>query len=245
MARCSVALLRSSDFVSNIANVIPSTLNHPSLLALRAMNSIINTSKRSAEGLAYTPPAILDPAGDPNVANPILETLKRYCLMVEVYCNIFAKTTLMRKELLGINKARFEMETENSLAFAAHNLDLHSSAEKLSHQLQELDAELIRNRSRIESLLRLEERKVDLRFMLKDFTDRVNNDISQIDRILQTLVCDSCVAAAVFARCGWLPEQLRQECMDVFRQALTARGLRVTMGAYVLGSLTDRLQIRW
>jgi hypothetical protein len=80
---------------------------------------------------------------------------------------------------------------------------------------------------------------------IKESVNYLKKEIEQIDHILDHIVADSCVAATILVRVGWLPDQIRQESLDSLRNYLKSETtFNPTDSPYVLGCLLDRLQIR-
>lgn len=110
--------------------------------------------------------------------------------------------------------------------------------------MQELDNDTVKNRGRLEALKKLKEHHDTILKAVEDAIFRANTELEMLRRMLECIVCDSCIVAATLMRAGWLPEDLRQQCMMKFRQTLIDHGLKVTETPFVLGSMYDRLQTR-
>ena len=72
----------------------------------------------------------------------------------------------------------------------------------------------------------------------------IDAELHQVEDTLGTIVADSCVAAAVLVKGGWLPKQMRQEYMEQLRRELRKQSIQVSDSPFVLGCMVDRLQIR-
>lgn len=93
------------------------------------MNKILRNSTFGVD-ITYELPLTLDRAtnAETTATNPILETLKRFALMIEVHANINAKNDLQHqhaKELMEREKALEEINTANL------NIQNHSLTEQL------------------------------------------------------------------------------------------------------------------
>jgi hypothetical protein len=112
--------------------------------------------------------------------------------------------------------------------------------------LHKLDSELMTTK---EKILRVNNLMHDEKFLLYNAVfenaEFLKAEIAQLNTILDHLVADVCVAATVLVRAGWLPEQLRAECLDVMRDHLRETSkCPPSSDPYVLGCMMDRLQVR-
>jgi hypothetical protein len=122
--------------------------------------------------------------------------------------------------------------------------ELRSKEVKLIKSLQTIDMIIKEESSKLDTLNYVKEDDGELRKTIGSYVYDFRIEASKLQRTLDTAVNDACIAAVVFVRAGWLPNQVRSECLDLFQTELKARKMPASVSPFILGSLVDRLQIR-
>ena len=129
-------------------------------------------------------------------------------------------------------------------ALNAHIHELKQGYRRIESEHDAYNTELTKNRNKLKKLLSLRDERDILLDAFSQSMHYLRDELSQIDTILKYLVADSCVAASILVRSGWLPEQIRQECHDKMKDYMQVHGVDHSDSPYVLGCMVDRLQVR-
>ena len=163
----------------------------------------------------------------------------------ELYDINQANATLTQRVLdKGTRMKELEKKVEKARNSRADKMQkLYREREDTLHKL---DAELMSTK---EKILRVNSLLQDENNVMFDSVHEnslyLQAEITQLDKILENIVVDVCIASTVLVRAGWLPEQLRAECMDAMRDFVRDNTKSVSHAdPYVLGCMLDRLQVR-
>jgi hypothetical protein len=186
--------------------------------------------------------------GDSDLAGNLLTRLRELLAGVEGVCSAAAHSARLRAELGARNEQCVVLRDEVEAFVGRELAALDRQKEGAEGQLQLLDAEVTHSRMKIVRLGSLQAGRERVVKAIEEHRQYVSDERRQIDSILKCLVADSCIAATCLARAGWLPEQIRQECLEKFRKDLLAHksDMSLTESPFVLGCMLDRLQVkRW
>lgn len=251
VARCAIQLLaKFQDFASQLCSLAPATLPKTHLQALRMLNLLLNSSIAANLNIEQqTPHARLKfmaerCATDTNPPNNVVETLKKYLLLVDVSASIADYTNDVRTAVATCNDQIAVVVEENLEAKRQLGAALKLRYDTSMSHMHQLDAVLMRNRQQLDVIERNNSQKGDIARAMQQSCNFATAELQQVKDVLRYLVTDCCVAVAVLLRAGWLPEQVRQECMEQLRQNLIRHEVRVSDSPFVLGHLCDRLQMR-
>jgi hypothetical protein len=251
VSRCAAQLLtKSADFASHLCTLVPSSLPSSHLQALRTLNLLLNSTiapyinceqQSPHSRLKYMQERC---ESDMTPANNVYEALKKYLLLVDVAASIaeYANGVQTRADscMQDANRVAHEnAETRHQMA-----AQLKARNDAYMAQMHHIDATLTRNRQQLETIERNNAKKGDILRGMRQASAFAQAELTQVKDVLRYLVTDCCVAVAVLLRAGWLPEQLRQECMEQLRQNLIKHDVRVSDTPFILGHLADRLQMR-
>lgn len=121
--------------------------------------------------------------------------------------------------------------------------EMKENFKSLEAELHSLDFELFACKEKLKRVQLLLKDKVKYELAIKESRSFLCADIDIIDSVIKNLVGDACLAAVILVRCGYLPDHIRAETFDVFRNAIK-KDFTCTESPFVLGSLVDRLQLR-
>lgn len=251
VARCATQLLvKFQDFASQLCSLAPASLPKTHLQALRMLNLLLNSAIAANLNVEQqTPHARMQfmaerCAADTNPPNNVVETLKKYLLLVDVAASIYDYTSGVKSGVIVVNNQVTAVVAENQEAKRLLGAVLKLRYDTSMAHMHNTDATVAKNRQQLEVIERNNAQKGDIARALQQASNFATAELKQIKDVLRYLVSDCCVAVAVTLRAGWLPEQVRQECMEQLRQNLIRHEVRVSDSPFILGHLCDRLQMR-
>jgi hypothetical protein len=175
----------------------------------------------------------------------LFDYLRCYLYALEVCIRMRERIEKNRQQAATIMKGVHEALAHHESKFDGHARSLQAHRDSLEEQIRRVDGESLRTRRKLDGLVRMSEQADSLKPALDGFKSIVQTELAQVDGILKTMVGDSCLAATVFARAAWLPEDRRQKCMKTLRSQLQANDVAVTADSpFLLGNLLDRMQVR-
>lgn len=174
------------------------------------------------------------------------QKLVLYLKRLEELYDSNAANNLEKQRVLRKGAELKECEEEIHKARNSYMESMQKQYREREEILHKLDSELMTTK---EKILRVNSLMHDEQFLhynsVFESAEFLKAEIAQLDHILDHIVADVCVASTLLVRAGWLPEQLRAECLDTLRDYLRDN-VKVTPSAdpFVLGCLLDRLQVR-
>jgi flagellar biosynthesis chaperone FliJ len=243
ISRGCITLIRSSEFATQLGCINPMSLSQSQLYAIDSLfvSFSVITDDDLVEDL---PSGAIRPLSLHSLNNPVMDTIKELLFALADYRRDMDRVNEEKLKCIRLWEQRTSLVASNSRLLDSSIVQLQHQINTLSDQVQSLDLRLDEGRRKLESLEIIHDRRDDLTRLLRLYKSSVETELCQIDKILATFVGDICVAAAVFARGSWLPEELRCECRDLLRAALQPTGVKVSASVLVLGNLVDDLQIR-
>lgn len=212
-------------------------------------------------------PALL-PQSQPQAtvaAHPLYDVLRKYLILIDLYAASSEFLTNQRAVLEEKKKHLEEIQNFNVKEKENICLGLKEQLEQLMGQLTLLDSTIQKNRLKQETIEKSRIRKVELSKGLSCARSFAQSELSKISDVLRGFVHDIVIGVALFFRVGWLPDQLRQESLEIIRQEIS-RNYRLLAGSFsasmgyagnansdddkrtgnplILGTLLDRLQCR-
>lgn len=191
-------------------------------------------------------------------SHPLYDVLRKYLILIDLYA-VSSEFISNKRAILEDKKKKLEeirqfniKEKENIC------VGLKEQLEQLMNQLNLLDTTIQKNRLKQETIEKSRIRKAELSKGLTSARSFAQSESNKISDTLQVFVHDIVVAITLFFRVGWLPDQIRQESLEIIRQEID-KNFRYPSGAVpsgpslddkkvgsplILGSLLDRLQCR-
>lgn len=240
-----VSFFATPDFNERFINFNPDLMSDLQFESIKIINSrMMSDTFNDDIGNVYPPLYEMDGFFNDTSIVPTFETVKMFFISIQVYFNLTKKIHVLNfkanviKAECNIILERINIEINEKKAEYKYTMD------HMSQIIIQLDTQNGKYRAKQLFLLTMEDAKKDNHSDIKQFYAYVEKELDQLNEILKQIVGDTCVLAAVVTRAAWLPEQIRQECMEVFRTALTNKKVIVSDTPFVLGCLLDRLQLR-
>ena len=250
VAQHGVGLLRAADFATQFTAVDPLSLSPTQLAAIKNVMAEVKQLEDEKERLAEEqriqegefssatrPPAILTENPLPRLINEYIRNSISMCLVHMWLESSSEAVERLQNESTSLAKV-------NAETVMAKQKSLHLQNDLLSSQLHELDAALALDRTKLEALTRLDADVSDISGALESSATYIDAELHQIEDAFGSIVADSCVAAAVLVKAGWLPEHTRQLYMEQLRRELHKHSIQVSDSPLVLGCMADRMLIR-
>lgn len=252
VARCSVSLLmKPQEFLNQLFAVQAGNLSQNQFNAVRIINTLLNStrSKFLVEDLYTEEEQINDfnlhfppNKDDPNL---IYDNIRRLLLGFDIhytYCQFIKKQKDKIDEI--INGPYLEIVNSNK-DLKRNMINKHKNRlADLNVQIAILSDNLIENKKKSETIERNRLRKKELTHSLNGSLEFITLELNRINKSLSTFVSDVVTIITILFRCGWLPDNYRQECTDLIRQDLKNHGVTVSDSPLTFGNLLDRLQVR-
>jgi len=153
-------------------------------------------------------------------------------------------TSMQAQRIENIEKQLPMMHSENMASLKKMKGNLVKLRNHVEDQLHQASQQSVTVRAKLETLHRVGQDMQPVFTALQSAKTQAAAELHVIAEVLDKGAADACVAAAVFVRAAWLPEQVRQECMEQFRQYIGSRGISVSDSPFLMGCFTDRMQIR-
>ncbi len=245
LCRIAISMIRKPDFIETLVSINPFMLSPHHISLLKQVNNYLwseNTPHTFPDTTTVTFSSTLVADG---MTCPAFDTLKNYLLVLELFHASHSKYVSMENSLKAKSREFELLDLEYNNGVAVKTEQYRGFKNELVDQFQNLEAMLIKNKSQVEAINVLEEIREDCVLHLQHFRDYMKKELNKLKEISRYSVADACVIAAVLTRAGFLPEQIRQECMDTFRQALRNLGHNdVSDSPFLLGCFSDMNQFR-
>lgn len=245
LCRIAISMIRKPDFIETLLAVNPYALTPHHVSLLKQVNCNLwsdNTPTTFPDTVQIAFVSTLDAEG---MTCPAFHALKNYLLVLELYHASHAKYVAMETSLKAKSLEFERGSLEYNQAIESRTEQFRGFKNELTDQLQSLEATLLKNKSQVDAINVLEGIREECLVHLQFFRDYMKNELNKLKEITRFAAADACVIAAVATRAGFLPEQVRQECMDTFRQALRKLGHHdVSDSPFVLGCYADMNQFR-
>lgn len=242
-------LLYSSSHPADVLKNFPSPSIYSVMANGKANLAVVEpavTSKKQSRGKKKKKKNLV-PSNEMNLEESVVfNSFKSYLECIEIYCDTQHHISRLKCKLLELEKEYEECTHEESNLYLSEETRLKGLVDAAKEDLHFVDSELLRKKILVDQLRQVSDKKDAYLEQCNSSLDYVSQELLQVDSILKCFVADVCVAVAVFGRASAQREQIRQECMEVFRNDLRLRlgSDFVSSSPYILGSLLDRLQVR-
>lgn len=231
--------MSSSDVVSKLLLRHGDNISLDQYMELRALNECM-TNREEVRPSTGTP--------EVEFINHLTSRLRNFLFQIERTCAATMAINKLRMRLSVKAKERELLLSAVEQVIRKRTDELLDEKTQVENYISGLDAEVSSNRTKVARLANIDSIKKVLEVAIEAHRTFIDSERKQIDTIMRNLVADSCIAAAVLVRTGWLPEQMRQEAMDEFRRNLKSHiaDIKMSDDPFVLGCMLDRAQVnRW
>jgi hypothetical protein len=231
--------MSSSDVVSKLLLRHGDNISSEQYLELRTLNEAMS-KREEARPSSGTP--------ETEFINQLTSRLRNFLFQIEKTCAATISIANWQECLQNRSKEREQLFSAVEQVVKNRTNELLNEKAEIENYISGLDAEVSSNRTKVARLANIDSVKRVLEVAIEAHRTFVDSERKQIDAIMKNLVADSCIAAAVLVRSGWLPEQIRQEAMDEFRRNLKSHiaDIKMSDDPFVLGCMLDRAQVnRW
>eukprot|EP01038_Epipyxis_sp_PR26KG_P006877 gene6877-9419_t len=177
--------------------------------------------------------------------NKVFLLLRNYLLLIEINGGVFNGLIGIKSRIEQSNLAKADLVNENIQIKQDFYDSIRQEMEVVAGRVKTIESFLLKNRYNIESISRNNVQKPELLIAFQDAIDIAETELQTISKILQSFVADVCIASSILFRCGFLPDNYRQEALDIIRHNLYQQYNIITSqnNPLILGNLCDRIQM--
>jgi hypothetical protein len=215
VARSAAALLCSTDFSKQLIEANPRCIREEHIAAIALINRRLSQLTRyDLANMNMNPNMMTEDNVDMFfLLRTFSEVMERWISVIQVerhQCSCLESLMKAKDVLRAIHDQRMK---ESEMSKKEQRNDVLT-------QMQCLDTELGSIRDKMGCLQLIIDNPDERVRMIQSSLDFVVTELEQISFVKQCIVADSCIASVVLLRAGWLPEQIRVECTEVFRSAV-------------------------
>jgi len=243
-------LIKFTDFINLIMNSISNDLTAAQLNSIHVINTNLGNSYEYAlDAQCVTSPYRLSKVTRAlrielsKGKKSIFDIFRIFLLLLEVkeinkklISRLVEKSTFLMPQFSTIEKSNNTVKSEKLLI-------LRQNYDTLLNKIYQIDGVLIKNKKKLKVLEANYGRLDDVFRATEEMKAFIQLELDQLHDILKFFVSDISIAVSILLRAGWLPEQIRQDCIEQMRQSLLAHGVAVSDTPYTLGHLADRNQM--
>jgi hypothetical protein len=197
---------------------------------LSMMDSLVSIPSNASNGIEM-----------PSSIIKLIQFMKNNSALIHFHKKLTNRQNTTEELKYSVKKALTAIKMEQNMAVVL----LKERLSKLEVELHALDSELSLVKEKIKRVIVLGKDMGKYDVAVIEALKYITAEKMQLDMILDRIVPDVCIAAAIMVRAGWLPDQIRQECLDLMRSEVSQNNQLPSDGPFILGSILDRLQVRF
>lgn len=179
---------------------------------------------------------------DQNIA--ITLVLKQFVLAINLCCQLSSRVKICSYQLDSLVQNKLYAADQKKLKSIEEADFLRSKKLEAAEILKTMESELSWNNLNAENIDNMIDTRDGHHGRFSRPLEYVISELSSIDLILNNLIGDAVVAAAIHSTCGWLPEDVRSDCLNIFRDCVSKTEYSCAQSPFVVGEMLDTLQVR-